>query len=947
MGEYLTYKGSSSFAHNERLPDENFARELMQLFSIGLVRLNSNGSTIVDEATGEPLATYSNENISKSRMCTASSSWFLSFLTLLASFASLVSFARIFTGFQDRSWRGNLDGNNRNLVDPMKINSKKHDVFPKTDLLGGYIGDRYPLCADLPAREFLRKGATYEFIGATEEPSIKLDATNSELYKVLCNSEGNDGPCRFDPTRVVESNLQCHGIECGIDVIDVVQVEMVTYQYVPRRCVSFQFFNEGQTVGLFGSGRSEVCLSPTEAGAGEICCDDDGRPQKFCAYEQERLIYSTLEERCTARGMAACSEVTNEVACSTSCCPSGPQNAWLNKNCALQIMLDLEGQIAVLHNVDRPLKGFYLEESLTWFYVNWLVDPSELPNAETNQCGACAVIGKNCLCDIDVSDEAVFQSLPSRNEALSQLRVGGFHPDVFSEGMFVQENSGEDDVSLYRTAEGPLFDKNTLFEVNDELGNMIFLRNIASSVQIQGSSAKFRNPPSFLHALDHHFNERRAMYEVEALLDHLVRHPNTAPFIAYRLIQQLVSSNPSGRYIEAVANAFRARKGDLAATVEAVLLDREAQSAALDADPSHGKLREPLIKLLHPLRSLEFRTTEPGLQIEFRKSFNDDIGQLIYSAPSVFSFFTSDFTPAGSRAGDMGLVAPEAEILTPLGSVQFMNGMISLAKSGLTSTERGFGRYRTIDAMMTPVPWQVAGKLDLLRINDVSADPEASLVLDRLDLLLTSGRLSDVQRSIVTAAYRAVLHSNGESMALGYALQLFFACPEFHISNTHKAIPPRTEPGDLKSIDVPIPPGLNQFPSKRPKAIVYLMLSGGADSFNMLVPHSGCTDVDLYAEYSKIRDSVALDKDDLLPIDVPPDPKQPCSKFGLHQYLKSMHQVYNDGDLLWIANAGNLVEPVDVETLRTKQTPNNNFAHNIMRRNTEIVSTVSMTFGGH
>ena len=74
MGEYLTYKGSSSFAHNERLPDENFARELMQLFSIGLVRLNSDGSAIVDEATGEPLATYSNENISKSRVRTASSS---------------------------------------------------------------------------------------------------------------------------------------------------------------------------------------------------------------------------------------------------------------------------------------------------------------------------------------------------------------------------------------------------------------------------------------------------------------------------------------------------------------------------------------------------------------------------------------------------------------------------------------------------------------------------------------------------------------------------------------------------------------------------------------------------------------------------------------------------------------------------------------------------------
>ena len=46
------------------------------------------------------------------------------------------------------------------------------------------------------------------------------------------------------------------------------------------------------------------------------------------------------------------------------------------------------------------------------------------------------------------------------------------------------------------------------------------------------------------------------MYETEALLDHLFFHPNTAPFIAHRLIQRMTTSNPSPTYVKAVSTAF-------------------------------------------------------------------------------------------------------------------------------------------------------------------------------------------------------------------------------------------------------------------------------------------------------------------------------------------------------------------------------------------------------
>lgn len=69
------------------------------------------------------------------------------------------------------------------------------------------------------------------------------------------------------------------------------------------------------------------------------------------------------------------------------------------------------------------------------------------------------------------------------------------------------------------------------------------------------------------------------------------------------MIQRLVTSNPSPRYVTECVNAFRTGKyygvtysgeyGDLGATVAAILLDREARSTILDSDHTFGRLREP------------------------------------------------------------------------------------------------------------------------------------------------------------------------------------------------------------------------------------------------------------------------------------------------------------------------------------------------------------------
>lgn len=64
MGYYLTYRGNAKAnPQTGSEPDENYARELMQLFTIGLVQLNADGS-VKTGSNGKPLETYAQADVS-------------------------------------------------------------------------------------------------------------------------------------------------------------------------------------------------------------------------------------------------------------------------------------------------------------------------------------------------------------------------------------------------------------------------------------------------------------------------------------------------------------------------------------------------------------------------------------------------------------------------------------------------------------------------------------------------------------------------------------------------------------------------------------------------------------------------------------------------------------------------------------------------------------------
>ncbi len=121
MGKYLSYLGNAKAGTTPGShPDENYAREVMQLFTIGLYELNPDGSLALD-AQGNPVATYSQEDVRE--------------------------MARVFTGLTDQNgffFPGDGDTTHFARTQPMIAMEEYHDRGPKhilgQDIPGGDTG---------------------------------------------------------------------------------------------------------------------------------------------------------------------------------------------------------------------------------------------------------------------------------------------------------------------------------------------------------------------------------------------------------------------------------------------------------------------------------------------------------------------------------------------------------------------------------------------------------------------------------------------------------------------------------------------------------------------------------------------------------------------------------------------------------------------------------------
>jgi uncharacterized protein (DUF1800 family) len=106
MGRYLNTAGNQrDNPATGRVPDENYAREVMQLFTIGLQQLNPDGS-VRTGSDGRPLDSYTQDTVT--------------------------NLARVFTGWNAAATPGNTGPEQARL--PMVLNAALHSTLPKVFL---------------------------------------------------------------------------------------------------------------------------------------------------------------------------------------------------------------------------------------------------------------------------------------------------------------------------------------------------------------------------------------------------------------------------------------------------------------------------------------------------------------------------------------------------------------------------------------------------------------------------------------------------------------------------------------------------------------------------------------------------------------------------------------------------------------------------------------------
>ena len=168
MGEYLSMKGNQKPDTELNIqPDENYAREVLQLFSIGQVLLNEDGTTILDDE-GVPLPAYDQTKIE--------------------------NFARVFTGWHFANAEHFIWPKNSDYITQMQPWEEYHDTGSKK-----LLNDQ-EVAAGLSAREDLTVALNNIFNHPNVGPFI-----SRQLIQRLVTSNPSNGYVR-DVARVFNSN---------------------------------------------------------------------------------------------------------------------------------------------------------------------------------------------------------------------------------------------------------------------------------------------------------------------------------------------------------------------------------------------------------------------------------------------------------------------------------------------------------------------------------------------------------------------------------------------------------------------------------------------------------------------------------------------------------------------------------------------------------------------
>lgn len=269
-------------------------------------------------------------------------------------------------------------------------------------------------------------------------------------------------------------------------------------------------------------------------------------------------------------------------------------------------------------------------------------------------------------------------------------------------------------------------------------------------------------------------------------LDIIFNHPNVGPFVSRRLIQRLVTSNPSPAYIERVATIFNNNgnnvRGDMKAVIRAVLLDPEARDCCNNGNTEFvGALKEPFIRYTNLVKGLNL--TAPGgvYRNSMRRAY-DKMGQIPMYSPSVFNFFAPDYVPDGALKGS-GKFGPEFQTLNSQTITGYMNALNTWLIGDDPIEYYSYFNGETYKPDQEP-------KFDLTADYPLARNDRLVQLLDKYNLILAHGRLSQQSLDIIKRALlgmplsltNGVPNNDDASRRVRIAIYLIMSSPDYIIN---------------------------------------------------------------------------------------------------------------------------------------------------------------------
>lgn len=264
-------------------------------------------------------------------------------------------------------------------------------------------------------------------------------------------------------------------------------------------------------------------------------------------------------------------------------------------------------------------------------------------------------------------------------------------------------------------------------------------------------------------------------------LDAIFAHPNVPPFVSRQLIQRFTASNPSPAYVERVATAFangtfegpdgtdfgQGQRGDLQATIAAILLDPEARAEPNTLSATSGKIREPVLKFVQWVRAFNVdgidSDREGRLSDTSRPS--DRLSQHPFRAPSVFNFYRPGFQAPGTESGEAGLTTPEFQIVNEGGSLGYINFMTDfiLDRTGGGDGPEIFEPDYSTEIALAADPVALVAHLNLLLTGNSMTQEEITMVEDAVEALALTDDEEDLEKRVEIAI---ILIVSGPSYAV-------------------------------------------------------------------------------------------------------------------------------------------------------------------------------------